>query len=110
MPYEFQYYPAYKWTPGGVQVLVNDATEDDPTYLEHHPDDPTKTIQPQTKAPFTPAEMRDLLTAGKIDFNPDAEPGLLTNGLLTAASTMGLGVPTGASAEEIYAIMLASGK
>lgn len=33
-----QKYPAYKWHPdGGDAILVNDASEDDPVYLDRHP-------------------------------------------------------------------------
>ena len=114
MPYEFQYYPAYKWTPAGEQVLCNSAADDDPSYLEHPPNAPDKMIEPQTKAPFTAEEMRGLLDIGHIDHDPNADDdtlrSMLTNSLLTAATTMGLSVPTDSTAEQIYAIMLANGK
>lgn len=110
MPYEYQYYPAFKWTPEGEHILVNNVSEDHASYTDQPPGNDVK---PKTKAKFSKKEMQDLLVSGNIAFEPgfssDQLRGLLTDGLLAALKASDLSAPTGATAEELYAILAQGG-
>lgn len=102
-------YPAMRWHPEtGEAITVNSVSEDNETYLSHHPADPDKVAAVTKADDAMPTErVKELLDQGGVSYPKNAKVETLRKtlrGALTAKlEDRGIGFATTDTLEDLFA-------